>query len=290
MLVYNPKKWQLFKFIFSRSDTMRKLWPFMVMATVYALLVAYWEIEILKLNSNSWVKNIPTLHNMLSFVISLLLVFRTNTAYDRWWEGRKLWGQLINTSRNLAIKLNSILPQDAIIERNYFKNLISTYSSILKDHLRSEKVRLSLDELSDFTLDSEKHIPNQIASHLYKKAYELKQNGVITEHDLWLINQELTQLTDICGGCERIKNTPIPYSYSTFIKIFIVTYLLTLPFGYVFSLGYYVAPMVALIVYVLGSLELIAEEIEDPFGDDANDLPIDKMAQNIAKHIDEILQ
>ena len=111
---------------------------------------------------------------------------------------------------------------------------------------------------------------------------------MITDYELMTLNQEMTNLTDICGGCERIKNTPIPISYSNFIKIFIVFYIATLPFGYVFSLGYYVAPMVTFILYVLGSLELIAEEIEDPFGHDMNDLPTDKIADNIKKHIGEI--
>jgi len=84
-------------------------------------------------------------------------------------------------------------------------------------------------------------------------------------------------------------NTPIPYSYSAFIKKFIMLYILTLPWGYSFSLGYYAVPIVAFIFYVLASLELIAEEIEEPFGFDANDLPMDKISQNIEKHVGEIL-
>ena len=95
--------------------------------------------------------------------------------------------------------------------------------------------------------------------------------------------------TDVCGACERIKNTPIPYSYSAFIKKFIFFYIMTLPFGYAFSLGYYSIPVVIFTFYVLASLELIAEEIEDPFGDDANDLPTEKISENIKKHVEEIL-
>ena len=94
---------------------------------------------------------------------------------------------------------------------------------------------------------------------------------------------------DICGGCERIKNTPIPYSYSVFIKKFIFLYVLTLPIGLVFNLGYLVIPVVVFIFYVLGSLELIAEEIEEPFGFDANDLPMERMCENIKRNVEEIL-
>jgi len=94
---------------------------------------------------------------------------------------------------------------------------------------------------------------------------------------------------DICGACERIKNTPIPYSYSAFVKKFIFFYVMTLPFGFVFSLGYYVIPVVAFIFYVLASLELIAEEIEDPFDGDDNDVPTEKIAEGISKHVNELL-
>jgi putative membrane protein len=103
-----------------------------------------------------------------------------------------------------------------------------------------------------------------------------------------VLNNDFTAFTDICGACERIKNTPIPFSYSVFIKKFIFFFVMTLPFGWVFSLGYYIIPVVVLILYAFASLELIAEEIENPFGTDANDLPIDSICVNIKKHVNEI--
>src|SRR6185369_3407412 len=118
---------------------------------------------------------------------------------------------------------------------------------------------------------------------------ELHRAGRISGEQLIFLTAELQSFTEICGACERIKNTPIPYSYSVFIKKFIFLYVMTLPFGYVFSLGYYVIPVVVSIFYVLASLELIAEEIEDPFGHDANDLPTDLISANIRKHVAEIL-
>ena len=121
--------------------------------------------------------------------------------------------------------------------------------------------------------------------HIQQLYKEEKLNGA----QLVILNAELQSFTDICGACERIKNTPIPYSYSVFIKKFIFFYVMTLPFGYVFTLGYYVIPVVAFIFYVLASLELIAEEIEDPFGNDDNDVPTDKIALNIHKHIAELI-
>src|SRR5690606_10363782 len=100
----------------------------------------------LHLNPNSWVKNIPIMHSLLGFVISMLLVFRTNTAYDRWWEGRKQWGELVNASRNLAIKINTLIPHEDIESRMFFKRSIPLYAKVLKLHLRADSTRLMLDK------------------------------------------------------------------------------------------------------------------------------------------------
>ena len=153
----------------------------------------------------------------------------------------------------------------------------------------NEEVSQMLFEGLDLEIDHHKHRPNQVAKMLFQKVNDLYKSGKITGDQCYLINAELQSFTDICGACERIKNTPIPYSYSSFIKKFIFFFVMTLPFGFVFSLGYYVIPVVIFIFYVLASLELIAEEIEDPFGGDANDLPMTKIASNIKKHVEEIL-
>lgn len=292
MKAYNPKDWFKVLFDIQKSDTLWKLFPLMLFVAVYSLGIAYWEIEYLKLSENSWVKNIHIMHSLLGFVISMLLVFRTNTAYDRWWEGRKLWGSLVNNSRNLALKLDAVLDKGDEDSRFFFRETIPLYAFTLKEHLQSEVTRLMLDETDHpelSRLDTRKHVPNQVAGLMIARINKLYKEGTISGDQLITLNNELSSFTDICGACERIKNTPIPYSYSSFIKKFIVVYVLTLPLGYVFNLGYYVAPIVTFVFYVLASLELVAEEIEDPFGGDANDLPMDKMAVNIKKHVGEII-
>jgi ion channel-forming bestrophin family protein len=263
-----------------------------VCISLYAWLIAWLELEYWNLAKDSNIKNLVLLHNLLGFVLSLLLVFRTNTAYDRWWEGRKLWGALVNNSRNLALKLDAILEKANEKDRRFFENLIPAYAAALASHLSKEAIRLELDENLHpelKTIDKNKHVPNQIASLLMKKAKKLYQDKIISDAEYININAELSSFTDICGACERIKNTPIPFSYSLFIKKFIFFYIMTLPFGFVFSLGYWVIPVVAFVFYVLASLELIGEEIEDPFGGDTNDLPLVKMATNIRKNVQDIL-
>jgi putative membrane protein len=184
-----------------------------------------------------------------------------------------------------------MLPVDDNVNRNFFRKTIPLYAAMLRDHLRTETTRLALDELDhpELDFDHTRHLPNQVASLMIKRVQELYAKKVITGDQLITLNSELLSFTDICGACERIKNTPIPYSYSAFIKKFIFIYVLTLPLGFVFNLGYLVIPVVAFIFYVLASLELIAEEIEDPFGGDANDVPTEKLATNIRTHVSEII-
>jgi len=287
MISYNTKDWFTFIFRFHKADTFRTLFPIMVAIGAYAGIIGYLEVGYWKLSEDNYVKNITIMHGMLGFVISLLLVFRTNTAYDRWWEGRKMWGALVNNSRNLALKLAVLLPDEK--DRHFFRKMIPRYAHILHQHLNNDDTSKQLFEDVDLEIDHHKHQPNQVAKLLFQKVNELYVSKKITGDQLIILNSEVQSFTDICGACERIKNTPIPYSYSAFIKKFIFFYVMTLPFGYAFSLGYFTAPVVVFIFYVLASLELIAEEIEDPFGGDANDLPTKKIADNIQKHVEELL-
>ena len=264
----------------------------MLAIAAYTWLIAYLELEFWNIRDSSPVKNISQMHTLLSFVISMLLVFRTNTAYDRWWEGRKLWGALVNNSRNLAIKLNAFLQADDKQNRNFFGQTIPMYASVLSAHLRSEQTRLALDEAEhpEFEqFDEKKHAPNQIAALIMQRINRMYENGAIKGEQLIILNGELQSFTEVCGACERIKNTPIPYSYSAFLKKFIFFYVITLPISFVFTLGYLAIPVTVFIFYVLASLELIAEEIEDPFGGDMNDLPTERISENISKHVREIL-
>jgi putative membrane protein len=292
MVSYNPKSWFTFLFRFHKADTVRKLFPLIIGVAMYSWLIVYLEQEYWKFSANSYAKNIPAMHSLLGFAISMLLVFRTNSAYDRWWEGRKLWGSLVNNSRNLAVKLNSILPTDDYRNRSFFKKCIPQFAVELKIHLGNEQTRLALDENPHPEIpgfDTNKHVPNQVVMLMSNRINQLHRDGKLDGYQLLFINNELQSFLEICGACERIKNTPIPFSYSEFIKKFIFFYVMTLPLGFALTLGYITIPIVAFIFYVLASLELIAEEIEDPFGKDQNDLPMQRMSENIARNVNDIL-
>lgn len=291
MITYDPSNW--FKALaIHKADTFRKLFPWLILVGLFTFAVGFLELNYLQISHTERVRNLPVMHSLLGFAISMLLVFRTNTAYDRWWEGRKLWGQLVNVSRNLAVKIDSYLAPDDRATRSFFAGIIGVFAKELAGHLISEKTRLALDhephpEIPDF--DRSRHVPAQVSEKMQRRVQQLYREGAISGDQMITLNTEMVQFLDICGACERIKNTPIPYSYSSFLKKFIVIYVLTLPFGFVFSLGYIAVPVVMFVFYVMASLELIAEEIEDPFGIDTNDLPMERLALMIDRNVEELL-
>ncbi len=284
MVDYNPKEWFKYIFYFQKADTVRKLSPLIISIGVYSAALAYLLLVHWRFSDNSDLKHISLMHTLLGFVISMLLVFRTNTAYDRWWEGRKQWGSLMNASRNLALKIDGLLPEEYTDERDFYRAMIPNYASALKNHLRGKYLSAEFEDCKLFgktNLIIQDHIPNQIASAIFAKTIALQRAGALLPEHVLVLSNELESFTNICGACERIKNTPIPLSYSSFIKKFIFTYCLTLPIGYVFSLHFLVVPFVMFVFYILASLEVIAEEIEDPFGEDSNDLPIERICGGI---------
>ena len=288
MIKYNPKIWFKHIISFNHSDTINKLWKELIALGIFTLGIAY--IEIKYIGNTEKLSELMQVYSLIGFVLSLLLVFRTNTAYDRWWEGRKKWGELVNNSRNLAIKISALTDDPEI--KAYFKRMISNYVFAMKEHLR-EGVKieeLDLTEEEKKELSQFEHKPNYIAQKMYAKLHALKQSGKLTEENYIVIDVNLKTFSDIIGACERIKNTPIPYSYSMFLKKFIFIYVTTLPLAFVNTFGYYSSLVSIFVFYVLVSMEILAEEIEDPFGKDDNDLPTDDLCQKIKANVSEVLR
>jgi len=287
MISYNPKDW--FKLItaFHKSDTFRRLIPAMIGIGAFTAIIVSFEIYVWH-----WAfKNISIIHSILGFILTVLLVFRTNTAYDRWWEGRKLWGDLVNNSRNLTIKIINLI-EDRMHKKEII-NLIINYNFVLKNHLR-QKVQTNnfydLPEDLKTTILKAGHSPNIIANKLFEKVNLLHQNKKINDIQLLMLNDEVKSFTNICGACERIKNTPIPHSYNLFLKKIIFLYVFTIPFAFGPEFRYATIIISIIVLYVFASIELIAEEIEDPFGDDDNDLPLETICYNIKNNLTELLE
>ncbi len=287
MIKYNPKSWFSLIFAFHKSDTFRVLWKEIIYIGAFSLLVAWAEITYFP--KAVVMEKLIAVYSLIGFVISLLLVFRTNTAYDRWWEGRKKWGELVNDTRNLAVKLSPILIDE---DRKFFERMIVNFVWTMKEHLRkgTKLNDLELSEEEKKYLEQHSHLPAGISSLMYLRLRALKEKGIISEGEYIALEGNMNRLLDSLGACERIKNTPIPYSYSLFLKKFIFIYVTTLPLAFVHTFGYFSALIATFVFYVLVSMEVLAEEIEDPFGTDDNDLPTDQIFEKIRDVTKEILK
>ncbi|MFK7969083.1 MAG: bestrophin family protein [Bacteroidia bacterium] len=285
-----------------RSWTMTKIVRAMMAIGVYALIVVlclhYFEgYELIHMNT--------AVFSLLGVVLSIFLVFRTNSAYDRWWEARKQWGALVNHSRNLAVYIDGMFPEEDQESRTYLARHISNFVRGLADHLREgvylgtaapDETKAGLErKILDLTAEERKnmeplkHRPNHLVSLIFKRIHKVKQAGGIDEGDYINIKPQHQAFLDILGACERIKKTPIPFSYAVYLKIFITAYGLMLPFALVNQFGFSTIPLTMFIFFALLGVELLGEEIEDPFGLDCNDLPTGLIADTISQNVYEIL-
>jgi putative membrane protein len=287
MITYNPKDW--FKLIlqFHKSDTFRILLPLMLVLGILTSAIVYFEVNVLNTSKSS----VTIFHSILGFVLSMLLVFRINSAYDRWWEGRKIWGGLVNTSRNLAIKLLSYMPDLSAEERKHFQILISSLVFSIRNHLRDANNADEIPEVikNNVEFQNANHKPVFLSEKLFTYFNQVGKKHSITMGAFIEISKEINNYMEFTGACERIRNTPIPFSYSLFLKKIIFIYIISMPFAFAPEFKYWSVPMVIFIFYAFASLELVSEEIEDPFGTDDNDLPLDTISATIRKNCSEIL-
>lgn len=226
------------------------------------------------------------LHAAFTLVLGWLLVFRTNSSYARWWEARKLWGALVNTSRNMAIKVADLCKADDI-ELKKFRIEIVAFAYGLKDHLRSES---QLHKLVGFEActDNPSHVPSYLITRMYEEIGSWKSNGFIDGDDLIVLDAEARQFLDICGGCERIRNTRVVRSYRMFARQCVALYLVTFPWGVVDACRWWTVPLTAIVAYFMLGLETVAEHVEEPFGRDEDDLDLDGLCKTIEVTVQEV--
>lgn len=220
-------------------------------------------------------------------VLGVLLVFRNNAAYDRWQEGRQLWGQLINDVRNLCILSRSLADPEPDDSRELGRDLVG-FAHGLRLHLRGGAPLRSVPGFEDETRDPP-HIPAFLARRVHDHLARWRTAGRIDSiglQNLYLVSRGLM---DICGACERIRNTPLAYSYRALLRHGTVIYALTAPIYAVTAFGVWGLPMLALFFYFLIGVEISAQDIEEPFGLDADDLALDDYCRTIEASVAELL-
>ncbi|MBV6652799.1 MAG: bestrophin family protein [Mameliella sp.] len=273
-----------------------KSWTMVRIVRSVLFIGAYASIICLAIESfhlGQYVDLNTSVFSLLGVILSILLVFRTNSAYDRWWEARKQWGALVNNTRNFAIYVHSMFPKEDAEVRRYMGKHIANFCLALVEHLREgtklkELIYLTDEEKAEYATKA--HVPNHIALQLFQRLAEAHRNGEINEGDYINIKAQHQSLLDILGACERIKKTPIPFSYAVYLKIFITIYAVLLPFALVNTFHLMSIPLSMFIFFALLGVELLGEEIEDPFGLDCNDLPTGDIAHTIKGNIFEILE
>ncbi|QJD79081.1 bestrophin family protein [Spirosoma rhododendri] len=289
MILYKAKSWLPAVWHFHTGPTAFALFRRLGVVLIYVAIVTTVEIHYF----DTRLKDTPSSFlSAMGILLSLLLIYRTNTAYDRFYEGRTAWGALVNNSRNLALYFNAVLPLDRHEDRLFFAKMISNFPFALKNHLRGSTNTDELELLDDEdkqTLNRFDYKPGGVSSLLWNRSESLYREGMLSTSQHINLNQRLTAMMDVAGICDRIKSTPIPFSYNLFIKLFITIYVGVLPFTIVQAFGYMTIPAVVLTSYILIGLELIGEEIEDPFGVDRNDLPLNQISQLIRVNVHDIL-
>ncbi len=251
---------------------------------VYNFVVSYLHVDLQMKDF----KISGMVYSILGLALGLLLVFRTNSAYERWWEGRRLLGVLTNNARALALRMTSMSSKKD--EQTELARHLVVFVQGFRAYLRDE----SMSEHTPFLRDDERqelakkqHQLNFWAKKLYQYVNYLKNEGRFGETLLFVFDGHVNAFYDVIGGCERIKRTPIPLAYSIHLRQFLYLYLFSLPFTMLHEMGYWSIPVNALVFYALSGLKKIGEEIEDPFGRDINDLPLDLICESISQNVCE---
>lgn len=218
--------------------------------------------------------------------LSILMVLRTNSAYDRWWEGRKHWGSLVNCSRNLALKLEAMSSADDQ-QKALAGRYICLFPYVLRDHLRAGVQEETLRHFPEPAPKGIGHFPAYVAGKVLPILKAWRDQGLLSKLDHHLIDTQVSAWMDICGACERIRNTPLPLAHRALIPQLLVLYLMIVPISvdlttanvcFTFVMGYF-----------LIGLELVAEEIEEPFGTDDDDLQLDLLCKGIERSVRQIM-
>lgn len=206
---------------------------------------------------------------LFGILFGWLMSFRTQAAYARWWEGRTLWGQLVNDSRNLVLKAAAYVPDPG--EREKLGSLVARFAESLRDRLRGPKHAAG------------PHRPMEIAGAVFALLQNWRDAGRIDGFAFLALDRHARELMNVCGACERIRSTPMAASYRGLLRKGIAGYLLLLPWLLEHDAGWVAVPVTVLVTYAVVGLELISSSIEDPFGYDGDDLPLDAIVETIRR-------
>lgn len=284
MIAYDNKDWLKITFAW-KGTSLSRIWPRIIFFSALPAILFALDLLGLKIPRVG-----PLGHSVIGIALGLLLVFRNSSSYERYWEGRKSWGSIVNGSRNI-IRLGAACAGPGDVRE--LADLVTAYSLALRNRLRGEEPpenlgRLLRPEYRDSVI-SAGNVPLAISYQMSRwikgQTAEEKLNAQQGNHLEGLVSQ----LMDNQGACERILRTPIPFCHASHIKLLLFLYLATLPLVIDPNMLLQSTPIIGMISFGLIGIEEAGVEIEDPFGDDPNDLPVDDICDVIRKDGMEIL-
>lgn len=271
---------------------------------VFAVAVVVTSVHAMSVQHPTDLTTIP--FTLIGFALGVFLGFRTNTAYDRYWEGRRLWGRMVNDARSFARMAITLIAADATREARLDASGVQAlqkelvyrmigYVHALRLHLRGELLALT-EEVGPFlppdelgALRQQRNVPNALLVRISERIAHARRLGVLRHRDVHLFEALTHDVTDLQGGCERIKTTPMPWSYTLLIHSIVAAYCFALPFGLVATTKLLTPVVVVLIAYAFLGLDAVGDEIEDPFGTDYNDLPLTTLSRTIEVNLRQTL-
>lgn len=252
-----------------RFPVLVRLWPFLIAIAVYSSLVVQFGRGLIL---QGGIPHDRTGEAVLAGILfGWLLSFRTLSAYNRWWDGRGLWGQLVNDSRNLYLKAVAYIPDRSECEK--LSALLTRFAESLRDHLRLPKNAPG------------PHLPMTISGEVIRLVRSWQEAGRIDGFAFLALDQHAQQLMNVCGACEKIRSTPLASSYRGLLRKGITAYMILLPWLLNDDVGWLTVPIAILLAYAVVGLELIATSIEDPFGNDGDDLKTDEIVETIRRSV-----
>jgi putative membrane protein len=281
MITRDRQNWFKLLFVWKES-VLPEILPRLLVLLVLSLIVVYFNGEFLKykipLNAAPF--------TLIGIALAIFLGFYNNASYDRFWEGRKLWGALLNDTRSLCRQATTMSGYKAgDPEITCFVNLLIAFVFALKHQLRqtdpSDDLRRLLPLHFVQSLQKTHFKPVILMQEMGRWVEKGRSEGNIDSITITAFDFNFNGLSNIVGGCERIASTPIPFTYKVLLHRTVYMYCFLLPFGLVNSIGWMTPLIVVFIAYTFMALDAIVNEIEEPFGVASNDLALNAMSNMI---------
>ncbi|CAN5878440.1 bestrophin family ion channel [soil metagenome] len=259
---------------------------YLVLSVLVSIIYTYYEFDISLATAEV---------SMIGVALSILMGFRVNAAYERWWEARKIWGAVVNNSRSIGRQILGFIPtasgEDAAATMRIMYRQIA-FVHAMGCRLRNQDCRSLIEDL---LLEEELrqilakgNVPNLLLLHNLREFKQWERKGRISPFELIRLENSLHLLTDNLGAAERIKNTPFPLPYSYFSWLLVHLFAFMVPFGMVDAFGYVTVPIAMAVIFIFLIVEQIALEIQDPFENRENDVPMNAICKNIEIDLKEM--